>query len=153
MFGLMSKYLGDQWSVGDWKGMQEAARSELPPLLAGLFRGGDEPSQNLKEYDPEWARSFWTGAWAASCDHARMLASVKVPVLFTHHSRRIDEKTGTLIGAISDLQVSRVREIIGATGQRFQYESFPSMGHPMHQLDPGLFARTLEAWTATLEPV
>ena len=67
----VSKYLGDQWSVGDWKGMQEAARRELPPLLAGLYAGGDEPPQNLKEYDPEWARSFWTGAATGGCDHAR----------------------------------------------------------------------------------
>ena len=153
MFALMSKYLGDQWSIGDWKGMQEAARRDLPPLLAGLYARGDEPSQNLKEYDPEWARSFWTGPWAASCDHARMLASVKVPVLFTHHSRRIDEKTGVLIGAISDLQIERVRELVQATGQPFEYKSFPTMGHPMHQLNPAQFVSTLEEWAATLEPV
>lgn len=30
MFALFSKYLGDQWSVGDWKGMQAAAKKELP---------------------------------------------------------------------------------------------------------------------------
>jgi pimeloyl-ACP methyl ester carboxylesterase len=152
VFALMSKYLGDQWSIGDWKGMQEAAARELPPLLAGRFGRGDEPPQNLKEYDPEWARSFWTGLWAASCDHARMLASVKVPVLFTHHARRIDEKTGFLIGAISDLQAERARELIQSTGQPLEYKSFPTMGHPMHQLDPALFVRTLEEWAATLEP-
>ena len=53
---------------------------------------GREPPQNLKEYDPEWARAFWTGTVAASCDHARMLASVKVPVLLTHHFRMVDER-------------------------------------------------------------
>ena len=153
MFALMSKYLGDQWSIGDWKGMQEAARRDLPPLLAGIYARGDEPGQSLKEYDPEWARSFSTGLWAASCDHARMLASVKVPVLFTHHSRRIDEKTGVLVGAISDLQIARVRELVEATGQRFEYKSFPTMGHPMHQLDPALYVRTLEEWAATLQPL
>ena len=46
-----------------------------------------EPPQNLKEYDPEWGRAFWTGSVAASCDHERMLRSVKVPVLLTHHFR------------------------------------------------------------------
>ena len=142
-------YLGDQWSIGDWNGLQQAAQRELPaerrpPRI-------EEPPQTLKEYDPEWGRSFWTGTWAASCDHARMLSHVKVPALFTHHQRRIDEKTGFLIGAISDLQVSRVREIIQAAGQPFEYKSFPAMGHPMHQIDPGLFANTLTAWAGTLK--
>ena len=44
----------------------------------------DEPPQNLKEYDPEWARASFTGTQTASCDHAQMLAAVKVPVLYTH---------------------------------------------------------------------
>ena len=152
MFALMSKYLGDQWSIGDWEGMREAAKRDLPPLLAGRYGNAEEPPQTLKEYDPEWARSFWTGTVAASCDHARMLASVKVPVLFTHHARQIDAKTGVLIGAISDLQVARVRELVEAAGQRFEYKSFPTMGHPMHQSDPGLYVRTLEEWAATLPP-
>jgi hypothetical protein len=52
-----------------------------------------EPPQNLKERDPEWARAFATGTVAASCDHERMLASVKEPVLLTHHFRAIDEAT------------------------------------------------------------
>ena len=34
MFALMSKYLGDQWSVGDWDGMLEAAKTELPEWLS-----------------------------------------------------------------------------------------------------------------------
>ena len=148
-FALWAKYLGDQWSIGDWKGMQEAAQRQLPadrrpPRI-------DEPPQNLKEYDPEWGRSFWTGTWAASCDHAQMLSHVKVPVLFTHHQRRIDEKTGLLMGASSDLQASRVREIIQATGQPLEYKSFPTMGHAMHQIDPALFANTLTAWAETLK--
>ena len=77
MFALWSKYLGDQWSVGDWDGMVAAAPGELPAWLAALFsQPAPAPLQNLKEYDPEWARAFWTGTVAASCDHARMLASV-----------------------------------------------------------------------------
>ena len=98
MFALWSKYLGDQWSIGDWDGMVGRAPRELPPWLAALFAAaaaGAEPPQNLKEYDPEWARAFWTGTVAASCDHARMLASVKVPVLLTHHFRNVDEATGS----------------------------------------------------------
>ncbi|HTS50720.1 MAG TPA: alpha/beta hydrolase [Bryobacteraceae bacterium] len=149
MFALWAKYLGDQWSIGDWNGMQEAAARELhvrvPPPRT------DEPPQNLKEYDPEWGRSFWTGMWAASCDHAQMLSHVKVPVLFTHHQRRIDDKTAFLLGATSDLQARRVREIVEAAGQPIEYKSFPTMGHPMHQIDPALFANTLTAWAQTLK--
>jgi hypothetical protein len=148
-FALWAKYLGDQWSIGDWKGLQEAVGRDSPAGLAGPR--SDEPPQILKEYDPEWGRSFWTGMWAASCDHAQMLSHVKVPVLFTHHQRRIDEKTGMLFGATSDLQATRVREIVQATGQPFEYKSFPTMGHPMHQIDPALFANTLTAWVATLK--
>ena len=63
----------------------------------------DEPPQYLKEYDPEWGRAFWTGTVAASCDHERMLRSVKVPVLLTHHFRIVDD-AGHLLGAMTDAQ-------------------------------------------------
>ncbi len=70
MFASVSKWLGDQWSIGDWAGMQAAIPTELPPyVLIALQRmrmgarlteaPPDEPPQNMKEYDPEWARSFW----------------------------------------------------------------------------------------------
>jgi pimeloyl-ACP methyl ester carboxylesterase len=152
VFALWSKYLGDQWSVGDWDGMAAAAPRELPAWLAGLFSGqaGSEPPQNLKEYDPEWGRAFWTGTVAASCDHARMLAKVKVPVLLTHHFRVVDEATGVLMGALSDVQAARVRQLIEAAGQKVEYHSFPKMGHAMHQQDPKLFAATLVEWATKL---
>ena len=57
-----------------------------------------------------------------------MLKAVKVPVLFTHHFRRVDEATGFVMGAISDLQVGRVRAIIEDAGQPFDYRSFPANG-------------------------
>ena len=84
----------------------EARVAEVVAFRVGLQRHpvfcavpSSEPPQNLKEYDPEWARAFWTGAVAASCDHARMLASVRVPVLLTHHFRKVDDATGDLLGA------------------------------------------------------
>lgn len=149
MFAMWSKYLGDQWTVGNWAGMVANAASELPPWMAN-FRPPEEPPQNLKEYDPEWGRAFWTGTVAASCEHARMLKAVKVPVLFTHHFRHVDEKTGFVMGAISDLQAGRVRAIIEEAGQPFDYRSFPQMGHAMHSQDPQLFAGTLSAWAADI---
>jgi pimeloyl-ACP methyl ester carboxylesterase len=139
IFGLFSKHLGDQWSIGDWQGLRAAG---------GMFP--EEPPQNLKEYDPEWGRAFCTGTVGASCDHARMLGSVKVPVLFTHHQRLVDESTGLMIGAISDVQVARVRELVTNAGNRFDYQSHPTMGHSMHGQDPALFSRILIEWAATL---
>ncbi|HEY1563021.1 MAG TPA: alpha/beta hydrolase [Caulobacteraceae bacterium] len=145
IFAMWSKYLGDQWSVGNWAGMVENAAGDLPPWMAN-FRPPPEPPQNLKEYDPEWGRAFWTGTMGASCDHARMLRCVKVPVLFTHHFRHVDEATGFVMGAISDLQASQVRALIEEAGQAFDYRSFPQTGHSMHGQDPQLFADTLAGW-------
>ena len=99
LLALYNKYLGDQWSIGDWDGMIAAATTELPPWLSGLLlaAGMEGPPQNIKEYDPEWGKAFSTGTVAASFRHDRMLAAVKVPVLSTHHFRTIDESTGVLI--------------------------------------------------------
>jgi pimeloyl-ACP methyl ester carboxylesterase len=163
MLGLMPTYLGDQWAVGDEEGlakaMQDATKAMPPQIAQAAAKFLPFPSeaqalarrqQMMREYDPEWARSFLTGAFGASCDHGRMLAAVKCPVLFTHHFRWLDQKTGTLVGAISDQQVARVRELITSAGQAFVYKSFPEMGHTMHSLDPALFARILTEWAATL---
>jgi pimeloyl-ACP methyl ester carboxylesterase len=154
IFALMAKYLGDQWSVGDWDAMVAAAPDELPSWLvgiAGLFGLGGEPPQALKEYDPEWARAFWTGTVAASCDHARMLAAVKVPVLFTHHFRTIDEESGALLGAASDRQVEHVRRLVSGTGNPFELVSLATMGHSLHGQDPQLYVDTLTTWWWGLE--
>lgn len=154
VFAMMAKYLGDQWSIGDWEGMGAAAADELPPTIAAvrpMFGAGDEPPQTLKEYDPEWGRAFWTGSISAGCDHATMLASVKVPVLFTHHFRVIDEASGTLLGAISDVQVARVRELVEGAGNTFEYVSFPEMGHSMHGQDPQRYVDTLVGWVNALD--
>jgi len=145
MFRLYSTYLGDQWKVGDWDGMRAAGARELPGWMAEWIP--EEPPQNMKEYDPEWARAFWTGTVGASCDHARMLAAVKTPVLFTHHGRYIDAG-GWLIGASSDLQAARVRALITAAGQPCTYRSFPESGHSLHGENPELFTETLVGWAA-----
>jgi pimeloyl-ACP methyl ester carboxylesterase len=152
MFALWSKYLGDQWSIGDWDGMVAAAPNELPSWIASLFgvMGGTEPSQNLKEYDPEWGRAFWTGTIAASCRHDRMLSAVKVPVLLTQHFWMIEETTGSLAGALSGDQATQARQLIEAAGQRFEFRSFPTMGHSMHGQDPQLFSSCLVEWARSL---
>jgi len=153
VFALWSKYLGDQWSIGDWDAMGAAAPREVParfhPLLQMML--APEPPQNLKEYDPEWGRAFATGTVAASCDHERMLESVKVPVLLTHHFRMPDPTSGGVMGALADVQAARVRELVAAAGQKIDYRSFPAMGHSMHGQDPKLFCETLVDWAAALD--
>jgi pimeloyl-ACP methyl ester carboxylesterase len=158
MFAMWNKWLGDQWSIGDWKGMQAAAPKELPGWMLAALKGmgfGDAdgeagPPRNLREYDPEWARVFWTGTAGASCDHVRMLSSIRTPVLFTHHFRMIDGGTGALMGAVSDQQAARARDLVTAAGQPFEYASFPEMGHSMHRLAPELFTKTVIDWSSTL---
>jgi pimeloyl-ACP methyl ester carboxylesterase len=153
-FELYSAYLGNQWCIGDVEGMLRAATDTLPPIMAQMFKArfqeGTEPPQNLKEYDPEWAKACVTGSIGASCDHAQMLSGVKCPVLFTHHFSQVDEKTGTLAGASTVQQVNQVERLVKNAGQPFTRLSFPQMGHAMHLLDPKLFVSILIDWTKTL---
>jgi pimeloyl-ACP methyl ester carboxylesterase len=149
VFDLWSTYLGDQWSIGAWDAMREAAPERLPEWLRGM-PVPEEPPQNLKEYDPEWGRSFWTGTVAASCDHERMLRSVKVPVLLTHHLRITNDETGFLFGAMSDQQAQRVQDLLRTAGVRVEYRSFPDVGHSMHGERPDLYVDTLLDWVRSL---
>jgi pimeloyl-ACP methyl ester carboxylesterase len=150
MFDLWSTYLGDQWSIGAWDAMRAAAPDRLPAWL-GAFPIDEEPRQELKEYDPEWGRAFWTGTVAASCDHERMLRRVKVPVLLTHHFRMVDETTGVLMGAMADVQAQRVQELLGQAGVTVDYRSFPKVGHSMHGTEPDLYVDTLVDWAGSLD--
>jgi pimeloyl-ACP methyl ester carboxylesterase len=149
MFAAFSKYLGDQWSVGDWAGFVKAVKTQMPSVLAARPYG-DEPVQMLKEYDPEWGRACIEGTISAACDHERMLARVKVPVLMTHHFRAPALIDGKFLGALSDVQAARVGDLITAAGQRYDYQSHPDMGHFMHGQDPELYARVVTDWVATL---
>jgi len=149
MFELFKIYLGDQWSVGDWKGLQ-AARAKSSSVRLRAMPPSAEPVQRLKEYDPEWARAFSEGTVAASCPHEIMLAQVKTPILLTHHARRIDPESGTLIGAISDFQVARAKELVTGAGQRFDYVDAPDAMHVMHDTNPARFAAALRDWAGKL---
>jgi pimeloyl-ACP methyl ester carboxylesterase len=115
-----------------------------------LFPIPEEPGQSLKEYDPEWGRAFWTGTVAAACDHERMLRSVRVPVLLTHHFRTVDEATGRLLGAMTDQQAQRVQDLLTEAGVAVTYRSFPTTGHAMHDETPEVFAETVSEWIGSL---
>ena len=151
LFHLWSTYLGDQWSIGAWDAMRDGSSEQLPEPLR-FIPVPDEPPQNLKEYDPEWGRSFWTGTVAASCDHERMLRDVKVPaVLLTHHMRVTNDDNGFLFGAMSDQQAQRVQHLLTRAGVDVTYRSFPDVGHSMHGEKPELYVETLCDWVKTLD--
>ena len=79
------------------------ARTSRSTTPSGAARSGPAPS-------------------AASCDHERMLRSVKVPhVLLTHHFRMVDETTGVLMGALTDVQADRVQELLREAGVSVTY--------------------------------
>ena len=101
--------------------------------------------------DPEWGRAFLDGNRGGELRPRADAEGGEGPgALFTHHFRRVDETTGFVMGAISDLQAGRVRAIIEEAGQPLDYRSFPQMGHSMHGQDPKLFADTLSEWAATI---
>ena len=151
MFHMWSTYLGDQWSIGAWDAMRAAAPEFLPQWMRG-FPIEEEPSQQLKEYDPEWGRAFWSGGIGASCDHERMLRAVKVRnVLLTHHLRVVDEQSGVLMGALADVQAARVQALLQEAGVEVTYRSFPAAGHSLHGTQPDVYVDTLLEWVATLE--
>jgi predicted esterase len=55
------------------------------------------------------------------------------------------------MGAMTDQQAQRVRDLLTEAGVRVEYRSFPTMGHAMHDQDPQLYVDTVFDWTATLE--
>ena len=79
-----------------------------------------------------------------------MLAAVRTPVLFTHHFHMIDEESGTLLGASTDVQATVVRKLVEGAGNSCEYVSLPQMGHSLHGQDPALFTETLVTWVASL---
>ncbi|MGH6910898.1 MAG: alpha/beta fold hydrolase [Phenylobacterium sp.] len=152
LFELMSRYLGDQWSIGDWAGLQGARARDAHPANR-MMSQAKEPPQTLKEYDPEWGRAFIEGSVALNCPHHRMLAQVKTPMLFTHHMRFVDPASGALIGAISDFQVEKVGELVKGAGQPFELVQAPDAAHGMHAVEPQRFADILSRWAGTLPAV
>ncbi|GAA4742498.1 alpha/beta hydrolase [Nocardioides endophyticus] len=151
MFEMWNRYLGNQWSVGDWEGFIKAVKNSPFAVTAEMFPDPTQPPQFMKEYDPEWARAFFDGTVAVNCPHDVMLAQVKTPVLLTHHQRIEDPDSGILAGAISEPQARHAQRMIQAAGQRCDYQDYPEALHMMHQFDPALFARVVTDWVATLD--
>jgi hypothetical protein len=90
----------------------------------------------------------WAGAaFVAISPHG---SSVKVPVLFTPHFRTADEATGALMGASSDLQAARIRQLVTEAGQPIEYVSLPATPHSLHGSDPQLYVDTVVGWVGAL---
>ena len=89
----------------------------------------------------------------ASCDHERMLrggegAGAAHPPLPPH--RRGDRApAGRPVGPAGPPGRA---SWCAAAGQRFDYRSFPEMGHAMHRIDPKLYATTVRDWLAEVLP-
>jgi pimeloyl-ACP methyl ester carboxylesterase len=156
IFQVLHKWLGPQWSIGNYAGIQAAMATEMPAWMRRMQPMGtmvidsSEPPQSLREYDPEWGDAFISGRVATNCDHETMLAQVKVPVLFSHHSHVVDAETGNLLGAISEQQVSYVKRLIEGAGNGFTLRTFPGMPHSMHGADPQTYVSTLHDWLVEL---
>ncbi|EOO01328.1 putative hydrolase protein [Phaeoacremonium minimum UCRPA7] len=154
-FNLWYKWLGAQWTIGDQAGMVAAMPKEIPAwilqYLGNTTSGPTGLDLTLNEYDPEWGHGFVSGTVDATCDHEAMLTHVKVPVLFTHHSRAIDPYTGNLIGSVSDTQVSYAQGLITTNGnQSFTLKNFPLASHDMHNSDPATYVSAITTWMASL---
>jgi pimeloyl-ACP methyl ester carboxylesterase len=162
MMALMSKWIGDQQSIGNLAGMGAAAMSgEVPASLGRALQAmavtrddptpdPTQPPQNLREYDPEFGRAFYTGTATANTRHDSMLSAIRVPVLLSHHYHDIDPVTGGVFGALTDQQVRRAGQLITDAGQSFDVREIPGMAHHMHQQDPELFASIISEFASTL---
>ncbi len=153
MFDALATFLGAQWRIADWAGLTRHLAEHGTEGQRAILQGSPVPPQNLLEYDPEWGAAFWSGSVGAGCGHERLLASVTVPVLITHHFRRLDPASGHLIGALADIQAEQARRLIqDVAGQPCDYRSFPRSHHFLHGTEPEVFAETVAQWAGTLDP-
>ncbi len=165
MFRLWHKWLGPQWSIGDFAGMQAAMDREIPGWMLEALRqlapadpdetpadtpGG--PPQDLREYDPEWGDAFASERATLTCDHETMLRHVKVPVLFTHHFHHIDPQTGNLM-ARSPTNGSSASGTSWSAGNSFTYRAIPTMPHSLHGHDPAGCVTTVTDWLAGIPSI
>ena len=93
---------------------------------------------------------FWEGTVAKNLPHETLLASIKRPVLLTHHARFVNPENGSLFGAMSDLQAAKVQELVKEAGAPITYESIPNAAHAMHTSDPEKFAEVVTGWAKQL---
>ena len=153
MFDLWSTFLGDQWSIGAWDAMREGSAAATCPSTCGSSRCPTSRRRTSRSTTPSGAGRSGPGRSAPSCDHERMLRSVKVrSVLLTHHMRITDDATGFLLGAMSDQQAQRVA---GPAHRRRRRRDLPVVPR-RRPLDarraPELYVETLLDWVGEHRP-
>jgi len=145
---------GDQWSIGDWhsprRARQVAVQMRVRPCAArrAAPRRSRPESQRIRSRmgagaglhrGDGGAELPTSGCWPRSrCRCSSRTTAARDPA------------TGVLIGAISDSQAGKVKELITSAGRSFEYVSLPDTAHAMHQADPARFAQVLTAWAKKL---
>lgn len=66
------------------------------------------------------------------------------------HARIVIPDSGNLLGALSDLQAVKVRELVGAAGVPIEYVSLPDAAHAMHAADPERCVQVVSGWAKRL---
>ena len=151
IFHLWSTYLGDQWSIGAWDAMGEAASTFLPEHLQGVPFGRGAAAE------PEGIRPR-VGSGVLD-RHGRRVVRSRTHAAQRQGRRRAadpphaggDEDTGFLFGAMSDQQADRVQALLRAPASTSTYRSFPDVGHSMHGERPELYVETLLDWVKSLD--
>ena len=158
VFALFNKYLGDQWSVNNWKGMRAAAATELPPSIAFLLcrrravrrrrrtaaePEGIRPGMGSRVLDRHGGRELRPRADAVERQGAGAI-DASLP----------DERRAN--GRCKGRDVRRPGHSACAIwsprrANRIDYVSLPMMGHVMHQQDPNQFVKVLMEWAAKLQ--
>ena len=93
MFDLWSTYLGDQWSIGAWDAMREAAPDRLPEHMPASRRR--EPPRTSRSTTPSGAGPSGAGPSAPPATTSGCSQRQGPAVLLTHHMRAIDEPAGS----------------------------------------------------------
>ena len=124
----MAKYLGDQWSIGDWDGDGRGAARRAPGLdghdrrRLRDRRRRTAPGRSRSTTPSGAGRSGPAPFYGVVRPRAHAAQSVKVPVLFTHHFR-VDRRTrpARSWAPAPTCRPQRVRQLVTDAGQPFEY--------------------------------
>ncbi len=94
--------------------------------------------KSFSTFDPNFTRAFIDGSACASIDHTAVLKAVRCPMLLLHADWFIQPGTGLLLGAMSDDDVRRTREL----APQCDYRRIRS-GHSIHIEKPRIFIAEL----------
>ena len=118
------------------RGVGRDARGIARDSTAGALRFipvPDEPPQNLKEYDPEWGRSFWTGTVGAVVRPRADAAQRQGPRCCSRTTCASPTRPPASCSVrCPTSRPSGCRTSSPARASTCEYRSFPDVGHSMH---------------------